>query len=138
MVTPNSKKSICEHLEDMLDDRECHGEMTGYQTKALEAVIKMLKDTDLTPEEVAELAKVKQEGRLIALPCKVGDTVYFAIPGCKISDAKVTGFWIADKWLQLQLSNGSTFTCWDGPEVYFGKTVFLTKEAAEKALVKKD
>lgn len=88
----------------------------------------------LTPEEVQDLAKAKAEWRLIELPCKVGDTVYFAHPGCQVSDAKVVGFWNADKWLQLQLSNGSTFTCWDGPEVYFGKTIFLTKEAAEAAL----
>ena len=30
-------------------------------------------DTGLTPEEVAELAKVKQEGRLVILPCDEND-----------------------------------------------------------------
>lgn len=30
-----------------------------------------------SPEEFAELAKAKAEGRLVELPCKVGDTLYW-------------------------------------------------------------
>lgn len=33
-------------------------------------------DTDKTPEELAEWVKADQEGRLVVLPCKVGDMVY--------------------------------------------------------------
>jgi len=33
-------------------------------------------DTGLTPDEVAELAGAKAQGRLVILPCKVGDKVY--------------------------------------------------------------
>jgi hypothetical protein len=33
-------------------------------------------DTGLTPEEVAELAKAKADGRLMVLPCKVGDYLW--------------------------------------------------------------
>lgn len=32
--------------------------------------------TGLTPAEVAELAQAKANGRLIVLPCKIGDTIY--------------------------------------------------------------
>jgi len=92
-------------------------------------------DETIDSDRLQEICKAEAEGRLVVLPCKVGDTVYFAYSGCeKINDAKVSGFWVAEKWIQLQLTNGSTFTCWDGPNNYFGKTVFLSKEAAEAAL----
>ena len=92
-------------------------------------------DIDIPTDRLQEIIQAEKDGRLVVLPCKAGDAVYFAYSGCeKISDAKVSGFWIADKWIQLQLANGSTFTCWDGPNKYFGKTVFLTEEEAEAAL----
>jgi hypothetical protein len=34
-------------------------------------------ETGLTPEETHKLAKAQEEGRLVELPCKVGDDVYF-------------------------------------------------------------
>ena len=104
-------------------------------------------DTGKTPKEVQAWADAEKDGRLIVLPCKVGDTVYMIFErNCSqcweihkyIDEAKVTGFWISEKWLQLQLSNGSTFTCWDGQNLYFGKTVFLTRESAEKALKERE
>jgi hypothetical protein len=126
---------------NMIDVGECD---TGRIIDRLAAY----EDSGLSPEEVQELkvsvkicedcwnyALAQKEGRLVGLPCKVGDTVYFIYPGCrKVDDAKVVGFWVSGEWIQLQLSNGSTFTCWDGPEIYFGKTIFLTCEEAEKAL----
>ncbi len=33
-------------------------------------------DTGLTPERVAELAAAERDGRLLELPCKVGDKIY--------------------------------------------------------------
>jgi len=60
------------------------GEMTmanQYPT-AVEAIRDVLhklavyEDTGLTPEEVAELARVKGEGRLAVLPCKLGSKAY--------------------------------------------------------------
>lgn len=33
-------------------------------------------DTGLEPERVAELAQAEKDGRLVVLPCKVGDTIY--------------------------------------------------------------
>ena len=33
-------------------------------------------DSGLSPEEVQELAKAKADGRLVVLPCKIGEKVY--------------------------------------------------------------
>ncbi len=73
------------------------------------------------------------ENGVIVPPCKVGDTLFFII-GDEIIEDKCTGFWIGDEWLQIQLLADRTFTCWDGFKVYFGKTVFFTREEAEAKL----
>lgn len=105
------------------------------ETAAIERWNHRTPNIDIPADRLQEICEAEAEDRLVVLPCKVGDTVYFAYSECeKISDAKVSGFWIADKWIQLQLANGSTFTCWDGPNKYFGKTVFLTEEEADAAL----
>lgn len=105
-------------------------------------------DTGLTPAEVAELAEAKKDGRLVVLPCKVGDTVYLVLPKCRAS--------------RIPLAECYFFECDDCPhnkrEIFeqkattemlsmmlfekyntlyvFGKTVFLTREEAEEALRK--
>lgn len=88
-----------------------------------------------SPELWEEIASVIE--RAILPPCKVGDTVY-----CKYWNGgfvKCTVSMITqqvDKPLKLRLSaNGSVsieYTVND-----FGKTVFLTKEEAEKALAER-
>ena len=79
----------------------------------------------ISQEELDELIKAKADGRLVVLPCKVGDTVY-AIHSIPNSDKKVMVEVQADLFF-IVLS-----TC----EGRFGKTVFLTREEAEKALQK--
>ena len=70
---------------------------------------------------VHELVTAEAEGRLLVLPCKVGDTVYriWAVEGRKAEITEHVMERVDDivKWLDK-----------------FGKTVFLTCEAAETAL----
>ena len=86
-----------------------------------------------TPDRLREWAKAEQEGRLIVMPCKVGDTVYAIRPGCEICpfalvpcESEVTEFCGKDvvrdlpfaiRWLED-----------------IGKRYFLTREEAEAAL----
>ncbi|MFR8530235.1 MAG: hypothetical protein ACLVDB_03430 [Anaeromassilibacillus sp.] len=109
-------------------------------------------DTGLTPEEVRsmcgewcammsvwnsignydrlhELAEADRDGRVVVLPCKVGDTVYFALLG-RIIEKQVFSI--------VSFSNSTRIYC-GGTSEYFrpediGKTFFLTHEEAEKAL----
>ena len=68
------------------------------------------------PGRLRELAEADRDGRLVVLPCKVGDTVY--ILHRTFDGADVVG---------------ETELWWtDIPQL--GKTVFLTREEAEKAL----
>ena len=81
-----------------------------------------------------QLAKADKDGRLAVLLCKVGDTVYFTLLG-KIIEKQVFSI--------VSFSNSTRIYC-SGTSEYFrpediGKTFFLTREEAEKALeAKKD
>ena len=81
------------------------------------------------PSRLRELAEADKDGRLVMLPCKVGDTVYFALIR-RIIEKQVFSI--------VSFSNSTRIYC-GGTSEYFrpediGKTVFLTREEAEKAL----
>ena len=87
-----------------------------------------------------KLAEADRASRLLALPCKVGDTVYYW-DGCQIIDYKVESFSVFDGnvWLMYgvhrEKRNGIVFgrEFW-AHEFYCCKTVFLTREEAKAAL----
>ena len=116
--------------------------------------LKAYEDTGLTPElvrETAELAiwvhdngiekikewiKADKDGRLVVLPCKVGNTVWANLDGMRHPRKCVTEFANIGSHVTTIV-----FSTVDGlREQYgvnprsFGKTVFLTREEAEKAL----
>ena len=114
-------------------------------------------DTGLTPEDCArateiddilldeyypsgrmrELIKADKDGRVVVLPCKVGDRLYEVTGRKTISVYKVRA---------IRVELFSLFIEWDIVEGFvwqslaginageIGKTVFLTREEAEKAL----
>ena len=88
----------------------------------------------------------EEQGLLVRLPCKVGDTVYRVIRGKKgrghIAPATVSGLHLGDttrnrryqkeyEYLVLRVDGGF---CAHVNKKDIGKTVFLTREEAEKAL----
>ena len=80
-------------------------------------------------DRLRELAEADRDGHVVVLPCKVGDTVYFALLG-RIIEKQVFSI--------VSFSNSTRIYC-GGTSEYFrpediGKTVFLTREEAEKAL----
>ena len=91
----------------------------------------------LLNDHLRELDKADKDGRLVVLPCKVGDTVYEVTSRKTISEYRV-------KAIRVELF--CTFIEWDiaagfvdksifgVPVDEIGKTVFLTREKAEKAL----
>ena len=90
-------------------------------------------DIGLSPEEVQELAKAKADGRLVVLPCKVGETIwkikavfsYFSKP----MEDRVERIIISSNEILVCCTSGTKFSVNS-----IGKTVFLTREEAEKAL----
>ena len=74
-------------------------------------------------KHLSELAQAEQDGRLVVLPCKVGDTVY-QIDAERVYESEV-------KWI--------IFDCDDiaFDERAIGGSIFLTREDAEAALALK-
>ncbi len=97
-------------------------ERNGYRSKCLSIAIKAL-------SEVQTLAKAKADGRLVVLPCKVGDSIYRP-EGLKYSVFwTITNVTIYPDEIVFTDDSDNIFTLDD-----IGKTVFLTYEEAEKAL----
>ena len=109
------------------EDTERTPEEIDMDHEAAEQLRHLCRDCDLGRLE--ELVKADEDGRLVVLPCKVGDTVYFALLG-RIIEKQVFSI--------VSFSNSTRIYC-DGTSEYFrpediGKTFFLTREEAEAAL----
>jgi hypothetical protein len=94
-------------------------------------------DTGLSPAEVAELAQAKADGRVVVLPVSVGDIVYADccgdIIGWEVYQIKMRSD-APDEYYAFGDDEG-----YAADEMYFeksdiGKTVFLARKDAEKAL----
>lgn len=86
--------------------------------------------------ELKEYRQLKEQGRLIELPCRIGDTFY-VVAGGQIYRCECIGYTLEQDmyfeypWKIIGLSNyGKIYEMLAD----FGKTVFLTKEEAEKRL----
>ena len=81
-------------------------------------------------DRLRELAEADKDGRLVVLPCKVGDKLYRVFDG-NISEHEVQNM----KYFARQRRLGIDMTPFF-PDAgrFIGKTVFLTREEAEKAL----
>ena len=101
------------------------GELFDYALKESKTLTEQL----TLLHHIRELAEADKDGRVVVLPCKVGDTVYFALLG-RIIEKQVFSI--------VSFSNSTRIYC-DGTSEYFrpediGKTFFLAREEAEKAL----
>lgn len=105
--------------------------------KADEIALKLMRLADLegicSYTRLRELAEADRDGRLVVPPCKVGDVVYGFHNGKTILP-------MVAKWIETN-ADGWTVAAQYAPMVpkfykfsEFGKTVFLTREEAEKAL----
>lgn len=85
------------------------GEVLAYRSKCQESVRAM--------QKLGELEDLEENGRLLKLPCAVGDTVY-----CIITSIKGTNPTIFSQKFDYSMLDD------------FGKAVFLTREEAEDKL----
>ena len=81
-----------------------------------------------TPDHLRDLLQAEQDGRLVVLPCKVGDHVW-----ADGREAIVVWFfgYKTERYLHAQFLDNAEYT--DIPFYEIGKTVFLTREEAEAA-----
>ena len=118
----------------------CEPEEVLPKDKADEIALKLMRLADLESlcsyTRLRELAEADKEGRVVVLPCKVGDTVY-SIFGAEVIEKTVdrviiNGYTTPRIWVDLDCSFLSSVTKrWD---LGIGKDFFLAREEAEKAL----
>ena len=129
-------RAVKEHAMDFYwrlkayEDTERTPEGIDMDHEAAEQLRQLCRDCDL--DRFEELVKADKDGRLVVLPCKVGDTVYW-VHGAVITECRVhriqknrNGLYIC---LKSNVSHGAFRT-----DLSFGKSIFLTREEAEKAL----
>ena len=81
-------------------------------------------------EHIRELLRAEKDGRLVILPCKVGDTIYrCGDPIKKIYEWQIAYVEVYEDETVFVDDSDNTFM-----EADIGKTVFLAREEAEKAL----
>lgn len=117
------------------EDSGCAPEEVLPKDKADEIALKLMRLADLESfcsyDRLRELAEADKDGRLVVLPCKIGDGLWTF---CSHPVEQVYSFTVTD----ISTLNGRTMLntsrCGviDARDV--GKTVFLTHEEAEKAL----
>ena len=120
-----------EGMYNILDLAEClysGGEAEAGILMEISRRLAAYEDSQMTPEEVQSLAQAKADGRLVVLPCKVGDTVYavYGYLNKSIGTAIVKQICVRDNEIRVVLNNSI--------EKIWGRSVFATQEEAEKAL----
>ena len=104
--------------------------------KADEIALKLMRLADLESlcsyDRIRELAEADKDGRVVVLPCKVGDTVWRIVRDGEphITRDEVRDMYFADDMTPCVELVGERVTFTEK----FGKTVFLSREEAEKAL----
>lgn len=120
----------------VLQDRVAAYEDTGLTPAEVSALVKDWSDLCTIIGEcggidrLRELAEADKDGRLVVLPCKIGDKLYRVFAG-EIFEHRVGSmkyFAIQGRW------DIETYPFCPCVESSIGKTVFLTREEAEKAL----
>lgn len=130
----------CKFSEEACDRLAAY-EDTGIEPEAVETVklalcakhmvdLETLNNTPIS--RLVEIAEADKEGRVIVLPCEVGHAVYW-VHNSIITDCRIN---------RIQANRKGVFLCLKSKKSHgafrvdtcLGKTVFLTREEAEKAL----
>ncbi|RJV97923.1 hypothetical protein DWW15_11745 [Subdoligranulum sp. AF14-43] len=127
-------------------DRLAAYEETGLEPEDMkrafneDAVLKLAGQIlGMSPDRLRELAQAKKEGRLVVLPCSIGDPVFMGTGRYKITGYEedvCDGFYIGrDGVLQVKAQN---YNGNHGTYGVIGQTAELTREAAEAALKERE
>lgn len=129
-------KNVCqpqEYTAEMFSEYFESAKARALKASAIEAII----GDDYDLDRLRELVEADRDGRCVLLPCKVGDRIYKLFCGDVIElEVERIVRWSSGFW-KLNANTNKTLTDWKGFEIDFadfGKTVFLTSEAAEAAL----
>ncbi len=122
------------------EDSGCEPEEVLPKDKADEIALKLMRLADLESlcnyTRLRELAEADKDGRVVVLPCKVGDTVFARLDNKSkyVCECKVKQIVVGNIGFVTFAPIGAPEREYDVSLRGFGKTVFLSREEAEKAL----
>ena len=122
-----SQKQVWERLKAYEDTHMMPSDVTSMRMD-MAIIAALFNDVDV--DRMKELAEADKDGRLVVLPCKVGDTLFRVFAG-EIFEHRVGSmkyFAIQGRW------DIETYPFCPCVESSIGKTIFSTREEAEKAL----
>lgn len=134
-----TQKEVWERLK-AYEDAGLMPEEVLPKDKADEIALNLMRLADLESlcnyTHLRELAEADRDGRVVVLPCKVGDTVYFV--NKQILEFAVVGYAVDEtgiSWVHSEHVDkiGDTDERTFSPD-RFGKNTFFTREEAEKAM----
>ena len=122
-----------EHTKEKAREHRYHADFFESDNPMNTACIKSAEDCEQLAgclEKSKEYQQLEEQGRLIKLPCKVGDTMYGLHKAmvCEL-DTETIGISKMPSGEILYLIDG-----WELDKGDFGKTIFLTKGEAEAKL----
>lgn len=121
---------------ERLTERERNVDGTGAAKEEItDGLLKPFADKILT--KLADYEDLEEQGLLVRLPCKVGNTVYVKSSACyksKYIEAQVRDYAYFISCGFCVVVTSAEFGKLAIPFSEFGKTVFLTREEAEKKL----
>ena len=127
--------AVCERLAAYEDT----GLIPAQVVNAKNIIDLAFADDTSKAERIRKLLAADDEGRVVVLPCKVGDTIYF-VNAKQILEFTVVGYAVDETGISWVYSEhvdktGNTYERTFSPD-RIGKTTFLSREEAEKALRK--
>ena len=127
-----TQKEVWERLKQF-EDAVQTPEKAAWAKKTIEMAFS---DDTSEVERLHELYKADKEGRLVVLPCKVGDTVFARLDNKSkyVCECKVKQIAVGNIGFVTFAPIGAPEQEYDVSLRGFGKTVFLSREEAEKTM----
>lgn len=125
-----SQKKVWERLKEYEDTGLSPDVCRNYKLFEDEAISKNVPFT-----RIVELMNAEAEGRLIVLPCKVGDTVYHIIDDCTFpADCATTRMCEGCEYRNLFIEEEAFYLCLLTDDWKLRRNYYLTREEAEAAI----
>ena len=133
-----SQKQVWERLKQFEDVFGTPEKAERVKLAFMGKAVYEIKEFDGVPiKRLIELAEADKDGRVVVLPCKAGDMLYEVTNRKTISEYCVTAICVTlgGIFIEWEIRKGFAGRSASGiVPTAIGKTVFLTREEAEKAL----
>ena len=126
-----AQKEVWERLKAYEDSR-----LSPQACAEAREIEETLSSYDYSISRMVELMKADKDGRVVVLPCKVGDTVFARLDNNRkyVCECKLKQIVVDNIGFVTFAPIGAPEREYDVSLRGFGKTVFLSREEAEKAL----